>query len=184
MEARQSDPVLPSSRIEAPPSSRRAAVKARAPRDRGRIVPPPPSSAVRSGKVPAVHMASLVTTAQNWPIVPNPSSKPTVSEAVEAAAARSPRMSIDVELDFDGPESLPPVVLTFGPPPKPIAPPPPVAVREASEPVAAQSYSVIADPAHVEVASTLEPRRRWPVGVSLLCLLSVVGAVAIVALKL
>lgn len=149
--------------------------------------PPPSSSGVRSGKVPAVHMASLVTTAQNWPLVPNPSSKPTVSDAVEAAAARSPRMSIDVELDFDGPESLPPVVLTFGPPPKLVAPPPPVPVRDTPS---APSLASLLEPAKAESFSAVmstpvtESRRRWPVGVSLLCLLSLFGAVAIVALKL
>lgn len=177
-------------------------MKSRAPRDRGRITPPPPSSVGgKSPKVPSVHMASLVTTAQNWPLVPNPSSKPTVGDtlmdAVEKAAARSPRMSIDVELDFDDP--APPVlasggvVITFGPPPKIVAPPPPVPVAAKSEPKAAKSEPkprpvetslLFSNQPIAELAAPVEPRRRVPVGVSLLCLLSVAGSIAIVALKL
>lgn len=144
-------------------------------------------------------MASLITTAQNWPLVPNPSSKPTVSDAVEKAAAKSPRMSIDVELDFDDPGPLPPVVISFDPPPKIVAPPPPVPVAarrapaDGAEPKSAptserprpvETSLLFSSQPIAELAPPVEPRRRVPIGVSLLCLLSVAGSIAIVALKL
>ncbi|MFO0617489.1 MAG: hypothetical protein U0414_33140 [Polyangiaceae bacterium] len=175
MQLRSSDP-----EIAPPPSSRRAAVRARAPRDLGRIAPPPPSSVgARSPKVPPVHMASLVTTAQNWPLVPNPSSKPVVSAAVEKAAAKQPRMSIDVELDFDEisePAPLPPVVIQFGKTPAPVIPSMPKR-DDALAKVPAAALEAEPPPAP-------EPRRRPPFAVGFLCLLSVAGSIAIVVLKL
>lgn len=200
MELRESDPAIP-----APPPSRRAAVKARVPRDRGRISAPPPSSAGARAKVPPVHMVSLVTTGQNWPLVPAPGggAATKVSEAVEKAAARSPRMSIDVELDFDeraegapssplaaradveAPAPLPPVLIRFDAPPSssgaaeapkmPVAPVPERSIALAKIPVVEPS---------IDLNPPIEPRRRTPLGVGLLCLLSIAGSIAIVALKL
>lgn len=122
-----------------------------------------------------MHLVSLVTTGQNWPLVPDPSSTPTVSDAVEKAAAKSPRMSIDVELDFDEPVSISPVVIQFGPSlPIPMMPKRDVALAKAP---------VIEAPI-ADLSQPVEPRRRAPFAVGFLCLLSLAGSIAIVAMKL
>jgi hypothetical protein len=118
-------------------------------------------------------MASLITTAQNWPLVP----KPVVSAAVEKAA-KNPRMSIDVELDFDEPVSLPPVVIQVGKTPALDMPLMPLPKRDP-----ARAKVPVTEPT-IELAPPAEPRKRMPVAVGFLCLLSVAGMIAILLMKL
>lgn len=155
-------------------------MKARAPRDRSRISTPPPSSA-RNPKVPPVHMVSLVTTGQSWPRVA--ATSPTI-DAAEKAAAKSPRNSIDIELDFDdpAPASTQPVVIEFGPPPSleiPAMPKRDLAQAKATTALAEPASAPIAD-----LAPPAEPRARPPYAVAFLFVLSLAGSIAIVALKL
>lgn len=133
-------------------------------------------------------MVSLVTTGQSWPRVAAPTSpNPQVMEAVEKAAAKSPRMSIDIELDFDDPAAAPvstqPVVIEFGPPPSRSIPAMPE--RDLAP---AKSATLVATPASAEppVADLAppEPRTRPPYAVAFLFILSLAGSIAIVALKL